>query len=273
MKMMQGNMINGVSPIARRSAGRAAADAANPMRQGPAPRRGGEPWSSAPPRPPQAMPADRPSEAGGESTAHEMLQRRRAGASMADLAEGYGYTKAQVSRLLARQRYCEVQEIPLDFIPNERFPHVRGEEERMFLGPPPPNDRPVRKVVRPAGLPPYLASMYETPLLTREQEVHLFRKLNFLKYKASRLRERLDPDRPSVTAMEDIERFSDEASVVKSDIVRAIAPGRVDRQALRHRPGPSVRPHQRRQHVAHPRRRSSISAAASASAPMPPGPS
>ena len=36
----------------------------------------------------------------------------------------------------------------------------------------------------PAGLPPYLASLYEVPLLTREQEGYLFRKFNYLKYKA-----------------------------------------------------------------------------------------
>jgi hypothetical protein len=33
----------------------------------------------------------------------------------------------------------------------------------------------------PNGLPPYLASLYEVQLLTREQEVHLFGKMNYLK--------------------------------------------------------------------------------------------
>ena len=38
-------------------------------------------------------------------------------------------------------------------------------------------------------MPPYIASLYEVPLLTREQEAHLFRKMNYLKYKASAARE------------------------------------------------------------------------------------
>jgi len=39
----------------------------------------------------------------------------------------------------------------------------------------------------PSGLPPYLAGLYEVPLLTRKQEAHLFRKMNYVKYKAARL--------------------------------------------------------------------------------------
>ena len=54
-------------------------------------------------------------------------------------------------------------------------------------------------------MPPYLASLYEVPLLTREQEAHLFRKFNFLKYKAAKLRERLDPSRAKSRVMDEIE--------------------------------------------------------------------
>ncbi len=42
----------------------------------------------------------------------------------------------------------------------------------------------------PEGLPPYLASLYDVPLLAREQEMHLFRKMNYLKYLAHQLRRR-----------------------------------------------------------------------------------
>ena len=53
----------------------------------------------------------------------------------------------------------------------------------------PERDTPAKKARRPSGLPPYLASLYEMPLLTREQEAHLFRKYNYLKFKAAKLRE------------------------------------------------------------------------------------
>ncbi len=67
------------------------------------------------------------------------------------------------------------------------------------------------KARRPAGLPPYLASLYEMPLLTREQEAHLFRKYNFLKYKAAKLRRELDPAQPKSSLMDEIESLYQQA--------------------------------------------------------------
>jgi RNA polymerase primary sigma factor/RNA polymerase sigma factor len=59
------------------------------------------------------------------------------------------------------------------------------------------------------------------PLLTRKQEGHLFRKMNYLKYKAARLRAKLDPARPKRRLMDQIERLSDEAVSTKNEIIRA----------------------------------------------------
>ena len=41
----------------------------------------------------------------------------------------------------------------------------------------------------PRDVPPELASCYEYPLLDKDQEAHLFRKMNFLKFKAAKLRD------------------------------------------------------------------------------------
>ena len=140
---------------------------------------------------------------------------------MAQLAKRFHSTRGRISRILAEQRLKQVQELELDYIPNEHFGRTSAAEERVILGPAPENRQPAKKVPRPTGLPPYLASMYETPLLTREQEQHLFRKMNYLKHKASELRKRLDVRRPSMTAMELIVKFAKEAVAVKNDIVRA----------------------------------------------------
>ena len=78
---------------------------------------------------------------------------------------------------------------------------------------------PAECVRRP--LPPYLASLYETPLLTREQERHLFRKFNYLKYRAASLREKLNPKRPQLRLMDDIERLYGEAVATKNQIIEA----------------------------------------------------
>jgi RNA polymerase primary sigma factor len=74
----------------------------------------------------------------------------------------------------------------------------------------------------PAGLPPYLAGVYhEALLLSREQEAHLFRKMNYLKARASRTRDRIDPDHPRTADLDEVERLLDEATAIRAQIVRA----------------------------------------------------
>jgi RNA polymerase primary sigma factor/RNA polymerase sigma factor len=85
----------------------------------------------------------------------------------------------------------------------------------------PVNAEATKRVRRPTGLPAYLASLYEVPLLTREQEVWLFRKFNYLKYRATILREQLRPERPSARLMDQIETLYREIVELKNRIVRA----------------------------------------------------
>jgi RNA polymerase primary sigma factor len=73
----------------------------------------------------------------------------------------------------------------------------------------------------PSGLPPYLAALYEVPLLNREQEYHLFRRFNYLKHKATKLRQKLDPVAARTSTMNEIERLYDEAVKIKNEIVQA----------------------------------------------------
>jgi RNA polymerase primary sigma factor/RNA polymerase sigma factor len=110
-------------------------------------------------------------------------------------------------------------ELPLDFIANPHF--ARKGADRACLGPLPNGDGPSRKPRRPTGLPPYLASLYEIPLLTRDQERHIFRKFNYLKCKAHRLRAQLDPNNPKTSLMDEIERLYEQAVAIKNEIVRA----------------------------------------------------
>lgn len=64
----------------------------------------------------------------------------------------------------------------------------------QILGPMPINRKAQRLVKPDPGLPPFLAALYELPLLSGAQERHLFRKFNYLRWKRSRakLPERYD---------------------------------------------------------------------------------
>ena len=155
-------------------------------------------------------------------TKRRIYQQYHRGESVEALAKRLCRTRTSIYRILGEMRAQRLLELPLDHIPNEHFARVRSKKaERAILGPPPQDDQPRKKSRLPSGLPPYLASLYEVPLLNRAQEAHLFRKMNYLKYKALRLRERLDRTRPKSALMDRIERCYDEAVSTKNLIIRA----------------------------------------------------
>lgn len=156
-----------------------------------------------------------------EEHKREMYQRFRRGESIDSLSRRYDISPSTVRRAIAHIRYLRIQAALLDFIPNDQFKKIRGAEEERTVGPPPAPARPPKRIRPPSGLPPYLASLYEVPLLTAEQERHQFRRMNFLKYTASRLREKLDPQAPSCPLMDEIEHLYQQSVAVKNEIIRA----------------------------------------------------
>jgi RNA polymerase sigma factor (sigma-70 family) len=91
-----------------------------------------------------------------------------------------------------------------------------------ILAPMPEGPHAARCRKPPAGLEPYLANLYlDAQLLGRDQEVHLFRKMNYLKFRAVKLRESLDPVRPRSSDLDTIDRFLREALAVKDQLIRA----------------------------------------------------
>jgi len=63
-----------------------------------------------------------------------------------------------------------------------------------------------REFEAPKDAPPELAAMYEVPLLSRDQEQHLFRKMNYLKFRAAKVLDELgeedDPEEFASRAVE-----------------------------------------------------------------------
>src|SRR6185503_18569729 len=142
-----------------------------------------------------------------------IYQGFKRGSSVEKLMKQFGRTKTTIYRVINEVRAARIMEMPLDLIPNPRF--ARKGADKAILGPMPENEAGAKKARRPAGLPPYLASLYEMPLLTREQEQHLFRKYNFLKYRAAKLRSELDVAQPRSALMDEIEKLSEEAVATK----------------------------------------------------------
>ena len=148
----------------------------------------------------------------------KIYQQSRRSESVDSLARRFCRTRTTIYRVINEMRARRILELPLDYMYHESFDKP-GVEKEIFG--PAPVATTAKKVRGPSGLPPYLAALYEVPLLTREQEYHLFRKFNYLKHKASKLRQKLNPAHAKTSVMNEIERLYDEAVKIKNEIVQA----------------------------------------------------
>ena len=143
-----------------------------------------------------------------------------AGKSADSIAKRYCRTKTTVYRVVNEMRARAILELPLEYMDSPEF-HRKGAEKKILETPMPVSESPTRRTRSPAGLPRYLASLYEVSLLTREQEQYLFRKYNYLKFKAKRLREAIDVSRARSSEMDEIQGLYDEAIKVKNRVVQS----------------------------------------------------
>jgi len=149
---------------------------------------------------------------------HRLYSR---GVSVEVLASRFGQRESRIERILTEMRARRLLETKLDFMFDPSFDEPGAEAEILAPFANAKKGETSRRPTVPDGLPPYLASLYDVPLLSREEEAHLFRKMNFLKYRASRLRETIDPTRVKAFELDEIERLQAEALAVKNQIIRS----------------------------------------------------
>lgn len=148
----------------------------------------------------------------------EIFRSFRRGVSADTLATRYCRTKTSIYRIVSEVRAKQLMEQPIEYMDSEEF-HLPKADETIFCDPPETEKKPPTKV--PPGLPPYLASLYSIPLLTREDEQYYFRKMNYLKFKASELREKMDEARPKAAEMDAIESLLEKAVEIKNFLIRS----------------------------------------------------
>lgn len=149
----------------------------------------------------------------------EIYQKFQRGVSVQSLADEACRTRTSIYRIVGEERAEQLFEHPIDFMDSPDF--YKSDAERTILGPPPEIDKKGTRVKPPPGLPPYLASLYSIPLLTREEEVYYFRKMNYLKQKARKLRDRIDRLRPRAKDLDQLETFVSQAVEIKNFLIRS----------------------------------------------------
>jgi len=149
----------------------------------------------------------------------EIYQKFAGGMSVDALAQEYCRTRTSVYRIVSEVRAELLLDTPIDYMDSPEF--HKSNLEQVILGPPPHLEKKGGAVKAPPGLPPYLASLYAVPLLTREEEGYYFRKMNFLKFKASQLQKRIVGRRPRTRELDEIEQLIEKAVEVKNFLIRS----------------------------------------------------
>jgi RNA polymerase sigma factor (sigma-70 family) len=144
----------------------------------------------------------------------------RRGIAVDTLAKRFQRTRTSIYRVINEARAQRLLAQPLDFIYHSSFDDPAVEKEILKPMPGLAEYLEQKGQMRvPKDAPPELASLYEVPLLNKEQEQHLFRQMNFLKHKANKLRARLDPTRARIQELKEIEDLQDQATTVKEQLI------------------------------------------------------
>lgn len=149
----------------------------------------------------------------------DIVRESRNGVAVEDLAARFRRTKTSIYRIIMEVRAEQLLEQPIDYMDCDDFHQPDADE--VILPPLPQSERKAGAVKPPPGLPPYLASLYAIPLLTKDEEVHYFRKMNYLRFKASELRKALDRSHPRAKDMDQIEDCLEQATEIKNFLIRS----------------------------------------------------
>ncbi len=129
----------------------------------------------------------------------DLKNAKPTGETVNTIAKRFGRARSSMYRVVNEVRAKELLRQPVDYIYNAEFDDTtreaailaempgRADFEAKRTGKAPPKD-----------VPPHMTHLYEWPLLTKEQEQHLFRKMNFLKHQLQKLQDAIDPAKATV---------------------------------------------------------------------------
>ncbi len=151
----------------------------------------------------------------------------RRGVPVETLAKRFSRTRSSMYRVLNEIRAQRLMEQRIDYIYHDSFDSVDQEVAIMADMPGAEEYRENRNQLRvPKDAPPELASLYETPLLNKEQEQHLFRKMNFLKHRANQVLKgmltpsgRIDPHKLRTQDLDKADHLLGQANVIKDQLI------------------------------------------------------
>ena len=126
------------------------------------------------------------------------------------IAKRFGRTRSSMYRVVNEVRAKEMIRTPVDYIYNPEFDDA-SKEDAILAEMPGRDEFEAKRSAKapPKDVPPQMAHLYEWPLLNKEQEQHVFRKMNFLKHKLQKFQQSLDASRAKVADLIKIEEIKE----------------------------------------------------------------
>jgi RNA polymerase sigma factor (sigma-70 family) len=143
---------------------------------------------------------------------------------VSDIAERFKRTKSEIYRIIKRKRAEELLAVRIEFVPSDEF--LTDDAEQIIIGGSiaklrSPKLHLDRKQMTVGSLKKYLDNLKSIPRLTRDREADLFRKYNYLKFRAAQAQQQLHPARVSSRQLNFIDKCLRHAEAVKNTIIEA----------------------------------------------------
>lgn len=150
----------------------------------------------------------------------------RRGFSVEALANKFQRTRTAVLRIVNEVRAHRLLKEPVAYIKTPEFEKVDSKTNTIMTGDMPELEgyqlaQAKLMAQNHAGVPVELLPLYATPLLTKDQEQHLFRKMNYLKHLARQLQTSIDPDKARASDMDRLEELLKQSQKVKDQLINA----------------------------------------------------
>jgi RNA polymerase sigma factor (sigma-70 family) len=131
--------------------------------------------------------------------ASELDRMHKQGADIKELMQRFCRSRSSIYRILKHRRVQMLLAKRIEYVASDEFASA-GAEERILAG---------------------SSQRGHSAVLSRQEEMELFRKYNFLKYRANAVRERIRTGHVTSASLEEIENSLAEAEAVKKTIIEA----------------------------------------------------
>ena len=145
------------------------------------------------------------------------------GVSVGQIAKLFRRTRSTIYRAIHERRSSALRKRPILFAWSATYD--RDDADEVILRPEKNSQRRSTISTVPVNdLPEALQDLYRQPIPAHDEQRSLSVRMNYLKYKAARIRDRLDPYEPRVADMDRIDEILDQADHVRNRLVIANLP-------------------------------------------------